>query len=54
MQLFFRETVRDLPIGCIGCSLGALELLEPKNDEKGPNFLESMKKLLISLGPKTS
>jgi hypothetical protein len=30
--------VPDLPIGCIGCSQGALEVLGPKNDEKELKF----------------
>jgi hypothetical protein len=34
-------SVPDLPIGCIGCSLGALEHQRPKNDEKGPKRFKS-------------
>ncbi len=42
--------VSNLPIGCIDCSRGALELWGPKIMKKGQNFLEIIMELLINLG----
>jgi hypothetical protein len=46
-QIEYTRFGPDLPIGC---SLGALDLLGPITDEKGPYFLGLMKNLIISLG----
>jgi hypothetical protein len=52
MGSFRVQSMPDLPLGCIGCSLEALEFLGSKNDEKGSNFLGM--DISLGPGPKTS